>query len=162
MAVDNSLRIWLLEGDPALRSYRAFQQRFGNDEVVIIAVRDSAATLLTPANQRRLDALSTALPALPARLNELSQRDFGFFLGPAAAAGARGGAAGHHHARGASHRAHGRHSVWRLRVYGAGLTQNGAAFWAAHGRFHRGRYVWGAGDFPTAIGSVRPGTVAFC
>ncbi len=63
--VDNSLRIWFLEGDPALRSYRAFQRLFGNDEVVIVAVRDSARTLLAPANQRRLAALSTALAALP-------------------------------------------------------------------------------------------------
>ena len=66
VAVDNSLSIWFLEGDPALRSYRAYQQRFGNDEVVVIAVRDSAQTLLTPANQRRLAELSAALGRLPA------------------------------------------------------------------------------------------------
>jgi predicted RND superfamily exporter protein len=64
--VDNSLSIWFLEGDPALRSYRTFQRLFGNDEVVIVAVQDSAAPLLTPANQRRLVALSADLGALPA------------------------------------------------------------------------------------------------
>jgi predicted RND superfamily exporter protein len=63
--VDNSLRIWFLEGDPALRSYRAFQRLFGNDEVVVVAVQDSAQSLLAPANQHRLAALSTALAALP-------------------------------------------------------------------------------------------------
>jgi hypothetical protein len=63
--VDNSLSIWFLEGDPALRSYRTFQRLFGNDEVVIVAVQDSATSLLTPANQRRLVALSADLGALP-------------------------------------------------------------------------------------------------
>jgi len=63
--VDNSLSIWFLEGDPALRSYRAFQRLFGNDEVVVVAVQDSAHSLLAPANQHRLAALSTALSALP-------------------------------------------------------------------------------------------------
>ena len=63
--VDNSLSIWFLEGDPALRSYRAFQRLFGNDEVVVVVVRDSATSLLTPANQRRLSQLSAALAALP-------------------------------------------------------------------------------------------------
>jgi len=85
VAVDNSLRIWFLEGDPALRRYQVFQQHFGNDEVVVVAVRDSAHTLLTPANQRRLDALSTTLAALPAVRS---------VLGPAAArtvGGALGG-----------------------------------------------------------------------
>ncbi|AMR26662.1 hypothetical protein A0257_05770 [Hymenobacter psoromatis] len=76
-AVDNNLSIWFLEGDPALRSYRAYQQRFSNDEVVVIVVRDSAQTLLTAANQRRLGGVGVVY----ARLNELSQRDFGFFLG---------------------------------------------------------------------------------
>jgi predicted RND superfamily exporter protein len=63
--VDNSLSIWFLEGDPALRSYRTFQRLFGNDEMVIVAVQDSATSLLTPANQRRLVALSADLGALP-------------------------------------------------------------------------------------------------
>jgi predicted RND superfamily exporter protein len=85
VAVDNSLRIWFLEGDPALRSYRVFQQHFGNDEVVIVAVRDSAQTLLTPANQRRLDELSAALAALPTVRS---------VLGPASARTVGGGLAG--------------------------------------------------------------------
>ena len=82
VAVDNSLSIWFLEGDPALRSYRAYQQRFGNDEVVIVVVRDSTHTLLTPANQRRLTDLSAALARLPAVRT---------VLGPAAARRPAGG-----------------------------------------------------------------------
>ncbi|WP_223649128.1 efflux RND transporter permease subunit [Hymenobacter psoromatis] len=85
VAVDNSLSIWFLEGDPALRSYRAYQQRFGNDEVVVIVVRDSAQTLLTPANQRRLAELSAALGRLPAVHS---------VLGPAAARRPAGGLGG--------------------------------------------------------------------
>ena len=85
VAVDNSLSIWFLEGDPALRSYRAYQQRFGNDEVVVIVVRDSAQTLLTPANQRRLAGLSAALGQLPAVHS---------VLGPAAARRPAGGLGG--------------------------------------------------------------------
>jgi len=85
VAVDNSLSIWFLEGDPALRSYRAYQQRFGNDEVVVVVVRDSARTLLTPTNQRRLAALSAALGRLPAVRS---------VLGPAAARRPAGGLGG--------------------------------------------------------------------
>ena len=70
--VDNSLSIWFLEGDPALRSYRAFQRLFGNDEVVIVVVQDSAQSLLTAANQHRLAALSASLAALPSVQNVLS------------------------------------------------------------------------------------------
>ncbi|QJX45555.1 MMPL family transporter [Hymenobacter taeanensis] len=58
--VDNSLSAWFLEGDPALVAYHEFQERFGNDEVVIIGVHDSA-TLLTPRNFQRLRQLSLAL-----------------------------------------------------------------------------------------------------
>jgi predicted RND superfamily exporter protein len=70
--VDNSVSIWFLEGDPALRSYRAFQHLFGNDEVVIVAVQDSAQSLLTAANQHRLAGLSASLAALPSVQNVLS------------------------------------------------------------------------------------------
>jgi predicted RND superfamily exporter protein len=39
VGVDNSLRIWFLEDDPNLVSYRSYQERFGSDEVVLIAFR---------------------------------------------------------------------------------------------------------------------------
>ncbi|TGE06646.1 efflux RND transporter permease subunit [Hymenobacter fodinae] len=63
--VDNSLAAWFLEDDPALVAYQEFQERFGNDEVVIIGVHDST-TLLTPGNSQRLRHLSLALEAHPA------------------------------------------------------------------------------------------------
>jgi predicted RND superfamily exporter protein len=62
--VDTSLSAWFLEGDPALVAYHEFQKRFGNDEVVIIGVHDSA-TLLTPRNFQRLRQLSLALENQP-------------------------------------------------------------------------------------------------
>lgn len=62
--VDNSLEAWFLAGDPALRAYQDFQQRFGNDEVVIVVTRD-AQGLLAPAHFARFRALSRALEALP-------------------------------------------------------------------------------------------------
>ncbi|GAB2967580.1 hypothetical protein GCM10027048_42900 [Hymenobacter coalescens] len=63
--VDNSLEAWFLQDDPALRAYLDFQQRFGNDEVVIVVVRDEQ-TLLTPEYFAKFSALSRALEALPA------------------------------------------------------------------------------------------------
>ena len=37
VGVDNSIRIWFVEDDPHLVSYRSFQKTFGNDEVAIVA-----------------------------------------------------------------------------------------------------------------------------
>ena len=37
VGTDNSLRIWFLDDDPQLVAYRSYQERFGNDEVVVIA-----------------------------------------------------------------------------------------------------------------------------
>lgn len=34
---DNSLAVWFVQHDPALAGYRAFQQEFGNDEVVAVS-----------------------------------------------------------------------------------------------------------------------------
>ena len=36
---DNSLAVWFVRDDPALRGYREFVRRFGNDEVVAVAYR---------------------------------------------------------------------------------------------------------------------------
>ncbi|RSK35396.1 efflux RND transporter permease subunit [Hymenobacter metallilatus] len=64
LKVDNSLSAWFLPDDPALRAYHAFQQRFGNDEVVILAVHD-AQPVLTPAYLRAFQSLTRELEALP-------------------------------------------------------------------------------------------------
>ncbi len=39
MGVDNAIDIWFLQDDPALIDYREFQRRYGQDEVIVIAVR---------------------------------------------------------------------------------------------------------------------------
>ncbi|MDJ0780203.1 MAG: MMPL family transporter [Gammaproteobacteria bacterium] len=41
LGVDNAIDIWFLQDDPALLDYREFQRRFGQDEVIVIAVRDT-------------------------------------------------------------------------------------------------------------------------
>ncbi|MFD2784507.1 RND family transporter [Hymenobacter rubripertinctus] len=62
--VDNDLSAWFLEDDPALTAYHEFQDRFGNDEVVIVVVHD-ARSVLNPFYFRRLRALTAELEALP-------------------------------------------------------------------------------------------------
>jgi predicted RND superfamily exporter protein len=64
LVVDNSLTVWFLEDDPGLRAYHDFQDRFGNDEVVVLMVHD-ATTLLTPAYFKAFTALSDSFEALP-------------------------------------------------------------------------------------------------
>jgi uncharacterized protein len=43
--MDNSLSIWFLKDDPMLVNYQKFQQRFGNDEVVICIVHDPSGLM---------------------------------------------------------------------------------------------------------------------
>lgn len=64
LQVDNSLTVWFLQDDPALQDYHHFQQKFGNDEVVIVMVRDDQ-TLLQPAHFGRFTRLTQALEKLP-------------------------------------------------------------------------------------------------
>jgi predicted RND superfamily exporter protein len=40
VGVDTAVQHWFTEGDPALESYRDFQATYGNDEVVLIGLRD--------------------------------------------------------------------------------------------------------------------------
>jgi predicted RND superfamily exporter protein len=64
LKVDNSLTIWFLQDDPALQDYHDFQQKFGNDEVVILMVRDDQ-TLLQPSHFRKFIHLTQGLEKLP-------------------------------------------------------------------------------------------------
>ena len=64
LRVDNSLTVWFLDDDPALRSYCDFNARFGNDEVIVIMVRDDRG-LLTPDHFHQFLALTNALEARP-------------------------------------------------------------------------------------------------
>ena len=53
VTVDNSVQRWFVEGDPALTAYRSFQDIYGNDETVLIALqRDDG--MLTPKGLRVL------------------------------------------------------------------------------------------------------------
>ena len=36
--ISNSLEGWFVQGDPSLRKYREFQERFGNDEAIVVAI----------------------------------------------------------------------------------------------------------------------------
>lgn len=45
--VDNSLTVWFLDDDPALVAYNDFQEKFGNDELIILMIKDSDSLLQT-------------------------------------------------------------------------------------------------------------------
>jgi len=56
VGVDNSVEIWFLEGDESLGSWQAFQETFGNDEVVVLAVHREDG-MLTQAGMERLEEI---------------------------------------------------------------------------------------------------------
>ena len=58
--VDNSIQRWFVEGDPALSAYRSFQDTYGNDETVLIALRRDDG-MLTPTGLEILKAATRAL-----------------------------------------------------------------------------------------------------
>ncbi len=60
LSVDNSLEAWFVEDDPALVSYEAFLEEFGNDEVVVIAIH-GPNDVFAPDRLERLARLSKAL-----------------------------------------------------------------------------------------------------
>jgi predicted RND superfamily exporter protein len=45
VGVDNSVEIWFLKDDSTLKSYQAFQRRFGNDESVLVAFTQEGGIL---------------------------------------------------------------------------------------------------------------------
>ncbi len=52
LKIDNSVYVWFVEGDPALVAYDAFQDQFGNDEVVILSVQSDDGVLAGDGLQR--------------------------------------------------------------------------------------------------------------
>ena len=56
--VDNSIQRWFVEGDPALSAYRSFQDTYGNDETVLIALRRDDG-MLTPTGRRAIRTVSS-------------------------------------------------------------------------------------------------------
>jgi uncharacterized protein len=72
LIVRNDLAVWFVEGDPALESYLSFRERFGSDEVVVLALQPPAArasgaqrTGIDAARLARLDLLVRKLAADP-------------------------------------------------------------------------------------------------
>ena len=70
LVVDNSLTVWFLNDDPGLVAYHDFQQRFGNDEVVIVMVTDRQ-TVLSPAYFTAFINLTDSLQTIPDVANVL-------------------------------------------------------------------------------------------
>jgi predicted RND superfamily exporter protein len=62
VGVDNAVTVWFVEGDPALEDYEAFQETFGNDEVVVLAVHDPDG-VVSEEGLRRVDGVSRAAAA---------------------------------------------------------------------------------------------------
>jgi len=66
VGVDNAVDIWFPDDDPALVAYKAFQDDFGNDEVVVIGVRDDAGILSASGLEkvRRVTRDAAAVPGV--------------------------------------------------------------------------------------------------
>ncbi len=62
--VDNSLSVWFLEDDPALLEYHEYKQRFGNDESVVILVKDTK-TVLTKSYFQSFINITNSLESIP-------------------------------------------------------------------------------------------------
>ena len=58
--VANPLEGWFVRGDPVLADYRAFLERFGNDEVVLVAVH-SADGVFVPSTLRSVESATQSL-----------------------------------------------------------------------------------------------------
>ncbi len=52
MGVDNAIDVWFLQDDPALADYREFQRRYGQDEVIVIAIRGETDLRATTAHEQ--------------------------------------------------------------------------------------------------------------
>lgn len=59
VGVNNSLEIWFVEDDPSFETYQEFQQEYGNDEVVVLALRNEQG-VLTQEGMDQLYRLSQA------------------------------------------------------------------------------------------------------
>lgn len=62
--LDNSLGVWFLEDDPAIVTYQEYKKRFGNDESVILLVKDSKGILTQDYFKSFID-LTERLKAIP-------------------------------------------------------------------------------------------------
>jgi predicted RND superfamily exporter protein len=60
--INNSINVWFVKDDPNLKAYERFQECFGNDEFVAIALRDKE-TVFIPANLRLIKELTNHIAA---------------------------------------------------------------------------------------------------
>lgn len=87
--VDNSLSIWFLRDDPAVKKYQAFHQKFGNDEIVV-AVIENQTSVLTPAYFKKFIAVTEELRKIgavqmvfgPGNSNIVTKSAFGILSEP--------------------------------------------------------------------------------
>ena len=63
VGVDNAVEIWFVEGDPTLEAYHGFQDEYGNDEVIALAVHD-AEGILRPEGYERLRSVGDVAVAV--------------------------------------------------------------------------------------------------
>src|SRR5688572_24660399 len=64
IGIDNSLKVWFVEGDPALKAYDDYKATFGNDETIVVAVT-APGGIYEPAYLERIRSASQKLKALP-------------------------------------------------------------------------------------------------
>lgn len=62
IGVDNSLKVWFVDGDPTLKAYEDYKREFGNDEMIVVAV--TGKDIYEPAYLERIRAASKQLQAL--------------------------------------------------------------------------------------------------
>lgn len=62
--VDNSLEVWFLQNDPSVIDYHDFKQKFGNDEIIMLMLKDKQS-MLNIEQTNKLDKLSETLKQLP-------------------------------------------------------------------------------------------------
>ncbi|MDT0684883.1 efflux RND transporter permease subunit [Autumnicola psychrophila] len=62
--VDNSLNIWFLEDDPALLEYNKYTERFGNDESIVLLIKDPAGVITSKYFHSFID-ITNSLEAIP-------------------------------------------------------------------------------------------------
>ncbi len=82
--IANPLNGWFVRGDPVLEEYEAFTERFGSDEVIIVAVH-APGGILDPRIVERITVLDDSLASVPLIRSVVSIAD--------AAGGARAGEA---------------------------------------------------------------------
>jgi predicted RND superfamily exporter protein len=87
VGTDNSLRIWFLDDDPYLVAYRSYQERFGSDEVVVIAFSrpDGMTSAAGLALLRRAEARLLAVEGVAGVVSIATLLDEGGASGDAAA-----------------------------------------------------------------------------